>query len=71
MKVCTYDNPATLCRECWQDGLMIRSYALELFCSVQRILPSMYFFGANIGPWMPGRVSGDFAAMHRPELVAG
>ena len=35
MAVCTYDNPSTMARECWQDGLLFCHYkAVEVIAWV-------------------------------------
>ena len=65
MAVCTYDNPATMCRECWQDGKLLFSYSVALM--MQKGCwpppPRHFFFGANIGDWKLGQMVGDGAAM--------
>lgn len=64
MSVCTYDNPATMCRECWQNGELIDSYSAELYTLKMWPLPARrYFFGADIGDWRTGQLVGDPAAM--------
>ena len=60
MAVCTYDNPATMCRECWQDGELLHSYSLAL---MEQKGPKYFFFGANIGAWKKGQMVGDSAAI--------
>jgi hypothetical protein len=57
MKTCTYDNPATMRRECWIDGRLICSYAMEVFLREMGAAP--IFFGANIGDWKTGQLIGD------------
>ena len=60
MKVATYDNPSTGCRECWQDGQLICHYSAELLLTKPfPIPPELFFFGANIGDWKPGQIVGD------------
>lgn len=66
-RVCTYDNPVTMRRECWQDGQIVRSYAMEVFCLRQRIPGRFLFFGANFGEWTTGQIVGDPWAMLTPE----
>ena len=64
MSVCTYDNPATMARECWQDGELLCSYIYQLFYMRDFPVPrGFFFFGANIGPWIPGQLVGDKSAM--------
>jgi hypothetical protein len=65
MAVCTYDNPATMARECWQDGKLICYYACQLLppYTKEPIPDEHFFFGANIGPWKPGQMVGDAEAM--------
>jgi hypothetical protein len=61
MVVCTFDNPATWCRECWQDGKLLCSYSYLILPGIARepIPGRLYFFGANVGEWSPGRLWGD------------
>ncbi|MCB1886602.1 MAG: hypothetical protein KDH20_03245 [Rhodocyclaceae bacterium] len=71
MKICTYDNPATWHRECWQRGKLICSYSYRLLSPfAEHPIPAdRFFFGANIGPWKPGQLIGDAEAM--PTTAAG
>lgn len=63
-KVCTYDNPATMQRECWRDGTLFCAYSYELFFLPEWTLPpKLFFFGANIGPWREGQIVGDAEAI--------
>lgn len=64
MSVCVYDNPATWCRECWQDGKLIYSYNWQV---LDLNPPIRLFFGANVGPWQEGRLVGDKQAMEKQE----
>jgi len=73
--VCTYDNPATMARECWQDGKLLCSYSAKLF--LLRPLPGdhpipsgFFFFGANIGPWETGQLWGDAAAIDDEAMIS-
>ena len=78
MTTCTIDNPATMARECWQDGKLVCSYPALLFMHKSTRDPSKSawddlpaerrFFGANVGPWKDGQVLGDAEAM---EMSAG
>ena len=64
MTVCTYDNPATMARECWRDGELLCHYSAELFALQKWPVPaSQFFFGANIGDWKTGQLVGDRAAI--------
>ncbi len=73
MKVCVYDNPLTMARECWQDGQIRCSYHSDLFLrkpspwELTPMEPNMYFFGANIGDWKEGQLVGDASAMLMPK----
>ena len=60
MLVCVYDNPATMSRECWQDGKLLCLYTAEVIGTVPG---EYYFFGANIGPWVTGQLVGNPKAM--------
>lgn len=70
MAVCTFDNPATMCRECWQDQELVCSYDFILFAlpdapGETQPIPGRYlFFGANIGPIIKGQIVGDQDAIH-------
>lgn len=64
MAVCTYDNPATMQRECWMDGTLLCAYSATLYALKEWPVPERaYFFGANVGDWKTGRMVGDPAAM--------
>lgn len=71
MPVCTYDNPSTMRRECWQDGRLIYSLAFEVLLAadteiLRKTIAGGYilFFGANIGAWKAGQIVGDATAIH-------
>lgn len=64
MACCTYDNPETMARECWQDGRLLCKYDAALLLSRSPIPREYFFFGANIGPWKEGQLWGDPAAMN-------
>jgi hypothetical protein len=63
VKVCTYDNPSTMARECWQGGKLLCHYSASLFLMRKKIPAEHFFFGANIGPWKTGQLVGDSDAM--------
>lgn len=65
MAVCTYDNPATMARECWEDGVLLCHYQFDLLRPLAKdpIPAKNFFFGANIGPWKLGQMVGDPEAM--------
>ena len=64
MSVCTFDNPSTMQRECWQDGKLLCAYSATLYALKEwTIPPELYFFGANIGDWKDGQLVGDRDAM--------
>ena len=58
MTVCTYDNPATWRRECWQDGVQIVSLSCDLLrpYDKENLLGGRFPFTANVGKWEPGKV---------------
>lgn len=62
-KVCTYDNPGTQRRECWQNGRLLCFYSAEVLLSKQPPRGNSLFFGANVGDWNPGQLVGDASAM--------
>lgn len=61
---CVYDNPATMCREAWQDGKLIAAISIDLLYKKGfNGHPSM-FFGLNVGrEFIPGRIIGDKEAI--------
>lgn len=69
MAVCTYDNPDTMARECWQNGRLVCKYNASLLLrklrawETQPVPGDGFFFGANIGPWKAGQLVGDVSAM--------
>jgi hypothetical protein len=74
MAACIYDNPATMARECWQDGELICHYASDLLLPFAKepIPAEHFFFGANIGPWKLGQMVGDADSMvSNAELKGG
>jgi len=66
MKTCTYDNPATMARECWQDGELLYAYSYLILAPYAREpIPRGYFFlGAAVGPWNAGKLYGNADAMN-------
>lgn len=71
MAVCTYDNPATMSRECWQDGKLLCAYSAFILppFTKQQIPPEHFFFGANVGPWETGRMVGNFEAIDSKYII--
>jgi hypothetical protein len=67
MSACTYDNPATMAREFWQDGKLLCSYQAMLLMAKTEIPARNFFFGANVGPWKPGQLFGERSAMKEPK----
>jgi hypothetical protein len=65
MAVCTFDNPNTFRRECWQDGRLICSYSASILppYALKPIPGEHLFFGANIGDWKTGQLLGDATAI--------
>jgi hypothetical protein len=62
MNIATYDNPATMQRECWQDGKLLCAYSYRVIGDVPA---EYYFFGANIGDWKTGQLVGDKLALSK------
>ena len=61
---CTYDNPVTMMRECWQDGRLQAAYSLTSLYQVNGPMPPyLVHMGANIGPWKTGQLFGDSEAL--------
>lgn len=64
MSACTYDNPATMSRECWQDGRLMAAYTLDAMMGGDWPPPARRcHMGANIGEWKAGRIVGDADAI--------
>lgn len=64
IKVCVFDNPATMRRECWQDGILQASYDWMTFEATGKFPPSrLIHIGASIGRWKKGHFWGDKQAM--------
>jgi len=57
MKTFVHDNPATMRRECWQNGRIVCSYSWQVLPPFAKtsIPSSLFFFGANIGKFIPGQ----------------
>jgi len=66
MATCTYDNPSTMARECWQDGTLLYAYSYSVLAPyAKKPIPREYFFfGANVGPWTGGKLYDDANAMN-------
>jgi hypothetical protein len=69
IRVCVYDNPATMQRECWQNGKIICSYTASLLppFAKTKIPAHLLFFGANIGEWITGQLIGNKDAVDREQ----
>lgn len=65
LRTCVFDNPASMARECWQDGRLLYSYSIKVLHDFAHhpIPGRLFFFGANVGPWKAGQLLGDAAAM--------
>jgi hypothetical protein len=59
MKYCTYDNPATMCRERWIDG-QLKAHISANVISQKGIRGAPLSFGE---PFKNGQVSGDIEAI--------
>lgn len=68
IKTCTYDNPVTYRRECYQNGKLVYSYAANCLPPYTKTVPGeLFFFGANVDDWMPGQLMGDATALSNKE----
>lgn len=65
MTTCTYDNPATMHRECWKDKKLLYSYCFDVLppFALKPVPARHFFFGANIGGWKCGQCVGDIEAV--------
>ncbi len=67
--ICVHDNPRSMARECWQNGIMICSYTAEMLCKRSDQLESQPFpsrifsMAANVGEWKPGQLIGNPSAI--------
>lgn len=63
MSVCVFDNPATMAREAWQEGVLVGHTQAALLESATFRGHRDWPFIFNVGRWEPGRVHGDAAAI--------
>lgn len=59
MTVAVYDNPATFCREGWQDGALLGHVSLALMESRGFRESGRMPWWLNAGAWSTGKVHGD------------
>ena len=66
MSVCVYDNPASMCREAWQDGKVIAHVSMDMLFSKDYKGHRRLFFGlACKADWCTGKIVwGDANAMY-------
>lgn len=64
MKVAVFDNPATMARECWQDGKVIAHLTADVMDAKGFRGHESIFFGLDLGrPWETGKVVGNAEAI--------
>jgi hypothetical protein len=63
MTTAIYDNPATMAREAWQDGKLIGHTTACLLLSRDFRGHRNWPFYFSVGPWSPGQLIGDRAAV--------
>jgi len=64
MSICVYDNPRTMRREAWQDGVMLSYITAKLLLSKGFKGGKMFDFRLNVGEWELGKFHhGDESAM--------
>jgi len=68
VRICVYDNPATMHREAWKDGRLVASISLALLETKGFEGHPSIFFGLNVGQWESGKLRGDPAAMREPAM---
>lgn len=70
MAVCTYDNPNTMARECWQNGRLLCFYRASILPPLAKkpIPADIFFMGANVGEWQECRIVGDSSAMETSDM---
>lgn len=60
IKTCTYDNPATMCREAWRDKRLIAHITADFLFQKPTICPRFVIhMGLNVGDWKEGQKIGD------------
>lgn len=60
VKTCTYDNPATMCREAWRDKRLIAHVTAEFLFQKPTICHRIVIhMGLNVGDWKEGQILGD------------
>jgi len=62
-RTCVFDNPASMARECWQDGKLLAFITSALMATKGFNGGKDIFFGLNVGPWKTGQLLGDADAM--------
>jgi len=62
-RTCVFDNPASMARECWQDGKLLAFITSALMATKGFNGGKNIFFGLNVGPWKTGQLLGDADAM--------
>lgn len=64
MKTCTYDNPATMQREAWQDGRLVAAISADLMHTKGFNGHPRMHMGLNVGrDFIPGEIHGDPSAI--------
>ena len=63
MKTAVFDNPATMCREMWQDGKLLAHLSADAMLQKGFRGHPTIPLPLNCGEWCPGRVDGDAAAI--------
>lgn len=59
IKTCTYDNPATMCREAWRDKRLIAHVTAEFLFHHPHGFRFVIHMGLNVGDWKEGQKIGD------------
>lgn len=66
MAVCVIDNPATMHREAWKDGVILSSVSAIMLMSVDFSGHKSFDFRLNCGDWKSGFIHvGDVSAMKK------
>jgi len=60
-KTCIYDNPETMCREHWRDGVLEKSISVVMLYDAN--------YQGKFEPWVPGFVEGNKQAMKKKIFV--
>ena len=69
MNICVYDNPNTMRREAWEDGVMVSAITANLLLSKGFKGDKRFDFRLNVGEWELDKFHhGDESAMQSAKV---